>query len=226
VRSDRHGNLVVRFRLPVVPKSVEFSVAAVVERTGPAGDARLPAAALADPRHLRPTRLTTPDDALRAIAAELRAATADDAEFAVAGCARVAAAVRYEFEATSVATTAAEAHRIGRGVCQDSAHVLLAVCRAAGVPARYVSGHLLGQAGGSHAWVEVLVRDGAGARAVAVDPSNGCVPGPRHLPVAVGRDYVDVAPVSGRYAGTAVGHLTATKHAGVTAVAVPLPCRA
>ena len=96
--------------------------------------------------------------------------------------------------------------------------MLLAVCRAAGVPARYVSGHLLGQLGGSHAWVEVLVPDGGQARALGVDPSNGCRAGPRHLPVAVGRDYTDVAPTSGSYRGEASGRLTSTKHAGVTAV--------
>lgn len=225
-RADRHGNLVVRFRLPVVPASVEFDVAAVVERVGPAAPARLPLGALADARLRTPTRLTRADGALREVAAALRAEAADDEELAHLGCARVAAAVRYEFEATSVTTTAAEAWALGRGVCQDSAHVLLAICRAAGVPARYVSGHLIGQRGGSHAWVEVLVADGDGARAVAVDPSNGCVAGPRHLPVAVGRDYGDVAPVSGRYSGTASGHLTTVKNAGVTAVSGPLPCRA
>ena len=126
--------------------------------------------------------------------------------------------ITYDFGATTVDTTAAQAWAIGRGVCQDSAHVLLALCRAAGVPARYVSGHLLGQLGGSHAWVEVLVADGAAARAIGVDPSNGCPAGPRHLPVAVGRDYRDVAPTSGSYLGRANGRLTSAKHAGVTAV--------
>jgi transglutaminase-like putative cysteine protease len=225
-RADRHGNLVLRFRLPVVPSSVEFEVAAVVERVGPAAAEVLPAAALSDPRHLLPTRLTRPDGALRALAARLRAQAADAEEFAHLGCARVREAVRYRHDTTSVTTTAAEAYALGVGVCQDSAHVLLALCRAAGVPARYVSGHLLGQAGGSHAWVEVLVATGSGARAVAVDPSNGCVAGPRHLPVAVGRDYIDVAPVSGSYSGTASGHLTTTKNAGVTEVSGPLPCPA
>ena len=95
---------------------------------------------------------------------------------------------------------------------------MLAVCHAAGVPARYVSGHLLGQLGGSHAWVEALVPDGDHARALGLDPSNGCRAGPRHLPVAVGRDYLDVAPTSGRYSGGATGRLTCSKHAGVTAV--------
>jgi len=217
-RPDRAGNLVVRVRLAEVPESVEFITAAVVERTGPPGDAVLPAAALTDSRHLRPTRLTRPDPALRALATELRAQAPDDADFALAACARLGADLEFAFSATSVSTTAAEAYAARLGVCQDFAHVLLATCRAAGVPARYVSGHLLGQQGGSHAWVEVLVRDGSRARAVGVDPTNGCRAGARHLPVAVGRDYADVAPTSGIYSGTAPGRLTWTKRAGVTGV--------
>lgn len=219
LRRDPFGNVVVHVRQPTVARSVEFTLAALVERVGAAAADRLPASALAEPRHLAATRLTEPDPVLRAVAAELRAATADDTAFADACCARVRADLAYGFEATSVSTTAAEAYATGRGVCQDSAHIVLALCRAAGVPARYVSGHLLGQRGGSHAWVEVLVADGrGGARAVGVDPSNGCRAGARHLPVAVGRDYTDVAPTSGGYRGTARGRLTTSKHAGVVEI--------
>jgi transglutaminase-like putative cysteine protease len=223
-RADRDGNLVIRVRLPRVEESVEFTAAAVVERAGPPGDAALPAAALADARHRRATRLTRPDAALRALAAQLRAEAPDDADFALAACARLRAELDFAFEATSVSTTAAEAYSTRRGVCQDFAHVMLAACRAAGVPARYVSGHLLGQEGGSHAWVEVLVPDGRApgrARAIAVDPANGCRAGARYLPVAVGRDYADVAPTSGVYSGAARGRLSWTKRAGVTAVGAP-----
>jgi transglutaminase-like putative cysteine protease len=67
--------------------------------------------------------------------------------------------------------------------------------------------------------VEVLVSDGAAARAIAFDPSNGSRAGPRPLPVAVGRDYADVAPTSGWYRGRARGALTCEKRAGVSAVA-------
>jgi transglutaminase-like putative cysteine protease len=227
-RPDQDRNLVIRVRLAEVAEAVEFTAAAVVERTGPPADAVLPAAALADPRHRRPTRLTRPDPALRELAAELRAEAPDDADFALAACARLRTELEFAFEATSVSTTAAEAYATRRGVCQDFAHILLAACRAAGVPARYVSGHLLGEQGGSHAWVEVLVADGPRARAVAVDPTNGCRAGPRHLPVAVGRDYADVAPTSGVYTGWARGRLSWTKRAGVTAApalaaAVPAP---
>jgi transglutaminase-like putative cysteine protease len=129
-------------------------------------------------------------------------------------CAYVHEAISYAYGVTSVTTTAAEALAGGRGVCQDAAHVMIALCRATGVPARYVSGHLLGE-GGTHAWVEAIVADAAGARAVAFDPSSGRRAGRDYLTVATGRDYTDVAPTSGTYLGTARGTLTATKRVAV-----------
>ncbi len=215
---DAFGNVVVRVGLDVVPAAVEFTIAAVIERTGPRLDAVLPLSASRDPRLLRPTRLTTAASAIRDLAADVRAASADHLEFAERCCAAVRAAITYQFGVTSLSTTAAEALAGGRGVCQDHAHVALAACRAAGVPARYVSGHLLGDSG-MHAWIEVVVADGDRARAVAFDPCNGCRAGSRHLPVATGRDYADVAPTSGRYAGAARGRLTADKQLGVTVAA-------
>ena len=126
-RVDRRGNTVVDVHVPEVHCTVEFTVAAVVHRDGPLGDTPLPAASLRDPAHLRPTALTRPDDApCRRWPPRCRAATADDVEFAEVACSVVQAGIEYGFGATSVETTAAEAWAIGRGVCQDSAHVLLA----------------------------------------------------------------------------------------------------
>jgi transglutaminase-like putative cysteine protease len=207
-RLDSAGNMVTRSRVPLVPDRVEFAVEAVVERAGPGCGVLLPAAALTDPRLLLPTRLTAADVAIRRLAVTMadqdRRATAD--RF----CAYVHEAISYECGVTSVATTAAEALADGRGVCQDSAHIMIALCLAAGLPARYVSGHLLGD-GGTHAWVEVIVADGAAARAVALDPCNGCRVGMDYLTIATGRDYTDVAPTSGTYMGPARSTLTATK---------------
>lgn len=217
-RRDANGNVVVRVLLEVVPQTVEFTVVAVVERAGPMADEVLPTASLADPRLLRPTSLTAADAAIRDLAADARAAAADNIEFGEHSCRAVREAITYEYGVTSPSTPAAEALAGGRGVCQDHAHVMLAACRAAGVPARYVSGHLLGDSG-THAWVEVVVADGDRARAVAFDPCNGSRAGARHLPVATGRDYADVAPTSGRYMGAARGRLTADKHLGVTTAA-------
>jgi transglutaminase-like putative cysteine protease len=217
-RRDAYGNVVVQVGIDVVPASIEFAVTAVVERVGPRVDAVLPLSALTDQRLLRPTRLTAPDDAIRDLTADLRAAASDPLEFAERCCVLVGAAISYEFGVTSYSTTAAEALALGRGVCQDHAHLALAICRSAGIPARYISGHLLGDSG-THAWIEVIVPDGDRARAVAFDPCNGCRAGSRHLPVAAGRDYADVAPTSGRFAGTSQGRLTADKQLGVTSAA-------
>jgi transglutaminase-like putative cysteine protease len=215
-RRDSAGNTVTRIRLPVVPAQVEFLMEAVVERAGPRAGPALPAAALTDPRLLQPTRLTGADAAIRDLAATM--ASRDGLETAERFCAYVHGALIYAHDKTSVATTAAQALAGGSGVCQDSAHLMIALCRAAGLPVRYVSGHLLGE-GGTHAWVEVVVPHRTGARAVALDPCNCRPAGRDYLTVATGRDYADVAPTSGTYKGTAQGTLAATKRVGVALVA-------
>ncbi|MGW4463834.1 transglutaminase family protein [Micromonospora sp. NPDC004704] len=214
-RRDAAGNSVIRARVPHVHDHIEFEVEAIVERTGPVTDVLLPASALTDPRLLRATRLTAADPAIRDLAATMDGR--DRLAVAERFCDHVHDAITYRFGVTSVATTAAEALAGGHGVCQDSAHVMIALCRAVGLPARYVSGHLLGE-GGTHAWVEVVVADKAGARAVAFDPCNGRRAGRDYVTVATGRDYTDVAPTSGSYFGAARGTLTATKRVDVTLV--------
>jgi transglutaminase-like putative cysteine protease len=113
--------------------------------------------------------------------------------------------LRYERGATHVNTSSAEARAAGKGVCQDFAHVTLALLRAVGLPARYVSGYLhpaadaeIGEAtaGESHAWVEFW----AGGW-VAVDPTSLAEVASRHVLLARGRDYGDVRPLSGVYSG-------------------------
>jgi transglutaminase-like putative cysteine protease len=92
---------------------------------------------------------------------------------------------------------------------------MLAICRAAGLAARYVSGHLLGE-GRSHAWVELLIPDSRGGyRAVAFDPTNHRRTTPAYLTVAVGRDYSDVSPTVGTFTAPYHGHLDTTKRAGI-----------
>jgi len=104
---------------------------------------------------------------------------------------------------------------LGRGVCQDYAHILLAVLRLLNVPARYVSGHLVGE-GAPHAWVEAFVerRDG-GVEVIGFDPTHSRRTRLDYLAVAVGRDYADVSPTSGAYSGPAIGRLAATKRAEI-----------
>jgi transglutaminase-like putative cysteine protease len=218
VRRDVHGNVVAWLRAERVTRAIEFRLAAVVERVRADGPAVLPAAALRSPHLLRPTRLTAADGPLRALAASLSGHDGTPLESAQRICDAVHAAITYEHGVTSVRTTAAEALAAGRGVCQDSAHVMLALCHLLKLPARYVSGHLLGQ-GGTHAWVEVIMPAADDAIAVAFDPCNGRRADAGYVTVATGRDYSDVAPASGTYTGTSPGRLITDRRVGVLAVA-------
>lgn len=167
-----------------------------------------------------PTALTMPDAALRAVAADLARGGAGPLVLAERVHDWAAGAITYQIGVTGVQTPAATALRLGKGVCQDYAHLMLTVLRLVGVPARYVSGHLLGE-GAPHAWVEALVADG-GARGepavVAYDPTHHRRAGLTYITVAVGRDYADVAPTSGTFVGAAPGRLTATKHAEIVEI--------
>jgi transglutaminase-like putative cysteine protease len=122
---------------------------------------------------------------------------------------QIAAGVRtqvaYMAGSTGVRTNAQEAWDQGQGVCQDMAHVTVALLRAAGLPARYVSGYLHADpdaqpgetaVGESHAWVEYW----AGSW-LPLDPTSGADVRERHVVVARGRDYSDIPPVRGIYHG-------------------------
>jgi transglutaminase-like putative cysteine protease len=122
---------------------------------------------------------------------------------------------KYVKGATHVHSSIEDALSIGAGVCQDFAHLLLGVARMRGLPARYVSGYLVPNGGAtglaarqeeviggqaSHAWTEVLLPEEGW---MAFDPTLGKPVGLRHVRVAYGRDYGDVAPVRGVYKGSA-----------------------
>ncbi|HEX7631523.1 MAG TPA: transglutaminase family protein [Lacunisphaera sp.] len=114
---------------------------------------------------------------------------------------------RYQPAATHAHTHMREVLRARTGVCQDFAHVMLGLCRALKIPARYVSGYLyngpadqLKGAQASHAWVEVYV---PGHGWCGLDPTNNRQPDGHYVKVAVGRDFADVSPIKGTYRGTA-----------------------
>lgn len=96
----------------------------------------------------------------------------------------------------------------GRGVCQDFAHIVIAICRSWGVPARYVSGYLFtdrsegdrSDPDATHAWVEVFLPS---LGWVAFDPTNNIAVAERHVVVATGRDYSDLPPSRGVFKGDA-----------------------
>lgn len=95
-------------------------------------------------------------------------------------------AIAYTKGATGMGTTAEQAMALGAGVCQDESQVMIALCRLCDIPARYVTGFLMGE-GESHAWVEVL-QDG---RWYGLDPTNDIPAGQKHIRIAVGRDVTD-----------------------------------
>ena len=219
---DVFANSVARVRVPAVAEAVEFQVDAIIERSGRA-PVLLAEAARRDPRYLDATDLTACDEALSNAAHETAGALPSGLEAAERLCSLVHGALSYRKGATSVGTTAAEAFGIGAGVCQDHAHVMIAMCRALGLPARYVSGHMLGE-GSTHAWVEVILphpRRADAALALPFDPCHGRRPGASYVTVAVGRDYRDVAPTSGTYQGGFSNHLTSATRLGVSVVEGP-----
>lgn len=145
---------------------------------------------------------------------QIRSVSTSPHDAAMAASAWVRDTLGYEQGVTHVATSAVEAWDAGRGVCQDFAHLTLAMLRAMGIPSRYVSGYLhpnedavIGMTvrGESHAWVEWWAGEW-----VRFDPTNGIPVGQRHVVVGRGRDYSDVSPLKGIYSGGAAGDLEVT----------------
>ncbi len=214
---DAFGNTEISSTVPAVESSITFEAWILVERSADAGPHYLPAQALMDERYCQPSPLTQPDDALTAIASQLMAGGRQGADLAREINTWVYQTMHYTHGVTGIHTTAAEALDLKQGVCQDYAHIMVALCRLCSLPARYVSGHLPYE-GGTHAWVEVLLpsetrRD----RAVvtALDPTHGRQAEINYVTIAVGSDYYDVAPTSGTYVASFSGHLSAYKQVGL-----------
>lgn len=164
-----------------------------------------------DPRlYLMPSTLARADEALRRSAlVAVRGVDGHRAQ-AQALAALVSERVRYQPGCTNANTTAAEAWLGGAGVCQDQAHVLVAACRAVGLPARYVSGYFHAPGSpelASHAWAQVCL-DPTARRWLGLDVTHGCVVDERHVQIAVGPDYAACAPVRGVRSGGGSERLT------------------
>ena len=111
----------------------------------------------------------------------------------------IADVVRYQKNSTNVSTTALQAFQAGAGVCQDQAHVMVAVCRSLGIPARYVSGYFYAANEpdlASHAWADVCL-DVAERRWVSIDITHSCPIDQRHVRLAMGTDYDACPPIKG-----------------------------
>ena len=159
--------------------------------------------------YLSPSPLVPRVRELEAIAAPL--AAGGEAPFTVAQHLMHVVYERFAYrsDVTTVATTVSDVLAQGSGVCQDFAHVLIGLCRAVGIPARYVSGYILAGSGAdapkrgaaaSHAWVEAFTPT-HGWR--GFDPTNDLLASEHHVKMAVGRDYRDVPPTRGTFRGVA-----------------------
>ncbi len=173
----------------------------VVETDDRAGVVR----GLSDPAPLsvyrRQTSKTKPNDDIIALGRNARA-TVD-----IRGMHNLMSAVReavaYEVGVTNTHTTAADAMKDGRGVCQDHAHVFISAARSLGIPARYVSGYLLAGTGdepsdANHAWAEAWLDD---LGWVGFDPANGVCPTDCYVRLASGLDAAFAAPIRGTRRG-------------------------
>ncbi len=206
---DGFGNEVAVIEAERVDHAIQLDYEAVLERS-PGPLPPVDPCAPSDPRYYERTALTAPSVALREAARALLSGREDPGGALPDRInSFVARHMRYVSGATNVETTAADAFARGEGVCQDYAHVMLALCRLCGVPARYVSGHLLGE-GGTHAWVEVLQSAPAPFHTVAVgyDPTHARRTNLDYVFVAAGRDYADVAPTSGCFVAPYIGRFT------------------
>lgn len=150
-----------------------------------------------------PTRLSETDEAIVEFAnSHLRPKAKSTQLLELAAAIR--STVAYQTGATIVTTPAADALKLGRGVCQDHAHLFIACCRTQGIPARYVSGYV--DAGGtdhaeSHAWVDVWVEEESFTGWISIDVTHAIFASDMHCRLAVGRDYESAAPIRGMRQG-------------------------
>jgi transglutaminase-like putative cysteine protease len=180
--------------------------------------------------YLHPHGFAVPTPVLEAFIQNhnLSQARADDPLSAVRMvCDTVYRALEYQRGVTTADSAIDLALVAGRGVSQDFAHIMIAICRSWGVPARYVSGHLFSDRSEdrsdpdtTHAWVEVFLPS---LRWVGFDPTNNVRAGDRHVGVAVGRDFGDVPPARGIYKGDADSALSVTVSVRQTRHVTPEP---
>ncbi len=210
---DYWDTVVTAFDVQTPHEKLEVIAEALVETSAsePVGDgldwATLATTAITDrwAEMLLSTPRTALDDELTDRAAALRGAHGTPAAAAIAVCEMVNDEIAYVPGSTGVQTDAVQVWRQREGVCQDISHLSVGLLRSLGLPARYISGYLyptkaaeLGDTvtGQSHAWVEWFDGQWRG-----FDPTNGIPIGERHVLVGRGRDYADVPPLKGVYAG-------------------------
>jgi len=178
---------------------VEIVASGDVETLDAAGFVREHAEAARPAIFLRSTALTAPEEAVRDLSVSVPAGDLLTRMHDL--CAQVHRSITYKPGSTHAGTSAAEALRLGQGVCQDYAHAFIAAARLLGAPARYVVGYLAaGQDGHAHthAWAEAFIAD---LGWVGFDPSVPLCPTDAYVRLASGLDSSDAAPIRGNVSG-------------------------
>jgi transglutaminase-like putative cysteine protease len=193
---DAFGNISHLLTIEEPVHEIQILVRGVVETVDTEG--RQDDGPLSPLAYLAPTQLTAPNDELRAFAHDALDSVSDPRTRAQALAEAVFGAVRYKAGTSDVHDSAAIAFRSGVGVCQDHAHVYIASARAVGIPARYVSGYIYTgdtNDAASHAWVDVWLGSEIGWQSMDITHKRPAVS--TYCRLAVGRDYLDAAPVRG-----------------------------
>ncbi|SHJ97640.1 transglutaminase domain-containing protein [Hespellia stercorisuis] len=148
-----------------------------------------------------PSRLTRPGTELKAFLEKLQSeenfSSKSNLEKAITIMNAVYDVMEYKADVTDIHTTAEEALEGKIGVCQDYAHICIASCRLAGIPARYVNGLMIGE-GATHAWLEIYTGKGW----YGLDPTNNLHVDDYYIKLAHGRDYGDCVLDKGRFLGS------------------------
>ncbi len=214
---DHDGNIVHHFGIPARHSRLTLTAEALVE-VGPAplipydlGDGsweHLDALTASGEfwEYLNPSPYTRPTPLLEKLASEIRLDRAEDPLLLLRRLnTEVYDRFEYSPQSTRVDSPIDEALQTRKGVCQDFAHIMIALVRPLGIPCRYISGYLFHQEradrsseSATHAWVEAYLPD---IGWVGFDPTNNRLAEERHVQVAVGRDYADVPPTRGVFRG-------------------------
>ncbi len=197
---DAHGNITHLLTFEEPHREMAIVVSGVVEIVSSDEWVRHEGT-LAPLAYLATTPLTAPNEEILALAeSHMHGKSLRDRLYSLAAAVRER--VRYKPGTTSVEDSAATALAAGQGVCQDQSHVFITCCRALGIPARYVSGYICSEDGretASHAWADAWVEE---SRAwLGIDVTHLSPASLAHCRLAVGRDYLDAAPVRGMRRG-------------------------
>jgi transglutaminase-like putative cysteine protease len=194
---DAHGNIMHLLTLEDLHRDIEIVVAGTVEVAN--GQEIIPhEGGLSPLAYLPCTPLTSADDDVLTLATSSLNGSGSTRDRLFNLATAVRDRVRYRPGVTTVEDSATAALARGEGVCQDQAHVFIACCRAAGIAARYVSGYLYvgkDDDAASHAWVDAWMEDTQAW--LGVDVTHAEPTSAKHCRLAVGRDYLDAAPVRG-----------------------------